>query len=196
MKRHINKILNVVIVLSLFLALAITTPARAVVIDSRQEWFRNAKAGLFLHWGMRTSPAYLGKDASAWEARVTADGWNANYWVDEAIKLHASYLVLASFHSRLGYVRTWPSQIPGSPRTQRDFLGELIAAAKARGLKVILYMTDDPQWHNETGVESLDSAAYSAYKGRSIDLTTRDGFGEFSYDNFFFFFLGSPIIAD
>jgi hypothetical protein len=48
----------------------------------------------------------------------------------------------------------------------------------------MLYMTDDPQWHNETGHESLDSAAYSAYKGHPVDLTTRPGFGEFSYDLF------------
>ena len=46
-------------------------------------------------------------------------------------------------------------------------------------------MTDDPQWHDEGGHEWLDSAAYSAYKGSTVDLTTRDGFGEFSYDNFF-----------
>ena len=49
----------------------------------------------------------------------------------------------------------------------------------------MLYMTDDPQWHNEVpGVETLDSAAYSAYKGQQVDLTTRDGFGEYSYDLF------------
>ncbi|MDR8409281.1 hypothetical protein MTP10_11085 [Nonomuraea sp. 3-1Str] len=46
-------------------------------------------------------------------------------------------------------------------------------------------MTDDPQWHSEQGVQTLDSAAYSAYKGRQVDLTTRPGFGMFSYDLFF-----------
>jgi hypothetical protein len=79
-------------------------------------------------------------------------------------------VVLATFHSRLGYARPWPSQIPGSCSTKRDFLGELIAAAHAKGLRVILYMTDDPQWHDERGVESFDSAAYSAYKGHPVDL--------------------------
>ncbi|GAA3783819.1 alpha-L-fucosidase [Streptomyces phyllanthi] len=159
-------------------------PAYAAAPANRpgRAWLRDARIGLFLHWGMRTVPEYT--DVEAWEARVTGDGWSAGYWVDEAIKLHASYLVLASFHSRLGYARTWPSRIPGSPRTQRDFLGELIAAAKDKGLKVVLYMTDDPQWHNESGFEYLDSAAYSAHKGQSVDLTTRDGFGMFSYDNF------------
>mgnify|MGYP006175976329 CR=1 FL=1 len=42
--------------------------------------------------------------------------------------------------------------------------------AKAKGVKVILYMTDDPQWHNEGGHEWLDSAAYSKYKGKTVDL--------------------------
>jgi alpha-L-fucosidase len=164
------------------LTLGATPPAHADLFNPRQTWLRNSTAGLFLHWGMRTSPGYT--DCAAWEKAVTDGGWDPGYWVSEAQKLHASYLVLASFHSRLGYSRPWPSAIPGSCSTKRDFLGELINAAKAKGLHVILYMTDDPQWHNEGGHESLDSAAYSAYKGKQIDLTTRPGFGEFSYDNF------------
>ncbi|WP_432049097.1 discoidin domain-containing protein [Streptomyces asiaticus] len=164
------------------LALTGPTPARAEVTNPRQQWLRQSQAGLFLHWGMRTSPGYT--SCSAWEKAVTDGGWDADYWVAEAKKLHASYLVLASFHSRLGYARAWPSAIPGSCSTKRDFLGELIDAASAQGLKVMLYMTDDPQWHAEGGHEWLDSAAYSAYKGHDTDLTTRDGFGEYSYDNF------------
>lgn len=149
----------------------------------RQEWMRKSTAGLFLHWGMFTAPKHL--DCAQWERNVTAGGWNAGYWVDEARKLGASYIVLATFHSRLGYARPWPSAIPGSCATQRDLLGELVEAGKAKGVRIILYMTDDPQWHNEQGVETLDSAAYSAYKGEQVDLTTRRGFGRFSYDLFF-----------
>ncbi|MEU4291285.1 discoidin domain-containing protein [Kribbella sp. NPDC026596] len=158
-------------------------PARAEVENPRQQWMRDSTAGLFLHWGMFTAPRHT--DCAAWERDVTAGGWNADYWVDEAQKLHASYIVLATFHSRLGYARPWPSKIPGSCATQRDFLGELVAAGKAKGVHILLYMTDDPQWHNEVpGVETLDSAAYSAYKGQQVDLTTRDGFGMYSYDLF------------
>ncbi|MFJ8060598.1 glycosyl hydrolase family 28 protein [Streptomyces sp. NPDC096142] len=151
--------------------------------DPRQDFLRGSVGGLFLHWGMRTAPAHT--SCGAWESDVTSGGWTPDYWIDEARKLHTQYLVLATFHSRLGYARPWPSGIPGSCSTRRDFLGELITAAKAKGMKVILYMTDDPQWHDEGGHEWLDSAAYSAYKGKSVDLTTRDGFGQFSYDNFF-----------
>ncbi|GAB3970235.1 hypothetical protein GCM10029978_043140 [Actinoallomurus acanthiterrae] len=169
-------------VLALALTVGVTSPARAELYNPRQIWLRNSTAGLFLHWGMRTSPGYT--DCAAWEKAVTDGGWDPAYWVREARKLHASYLVLASFHSRLGYSRPWPSKIPGSCSTKRDFLGELITAARAKGLRVILYMTDDPKWHDESGHEWLDSAAYSAYKGKSVDLTTRPGFGEFSWDNF------------
>ncbi|WP_327667516.1 glycosyl hydrolase family 28 protein [Streptomyces sp. NBC_00485] len=151
--------------------------------NPRQDFLRASVGGLFLHWGLRTASAHT--SCSAWENDVTSSGWTPDYWVNEAQKLHTQYLVLATFHSRLGYARPWPSKIPGSCSTKRDFLGELITAAKAKGMKVILYMTDDPQWHDEGGHEWLDSAAYSAHKGKNVDLTTRDGFGQFSYDNFF-----------
>jgi hypothetical protein len=154
---------------------------------------RNATAGLFLHWGMFTAPKHY--DCAEWEKAVTDGGWDPGYWVDEARKIRASYIVLATFHSRLGYARPWPSKIPGSCSTRRDILGELIHAADAKGIKVILYMTDDPQWHGEQGIETLDSAAYSAYKGHDVDLTTRQGFGEFSYDNFFEVMADYPKLA-
>ncbi|MEU5710995.1 discoidin domain-containing protein [Streptomyces flaveolus] len=161
-----------------------STPVRPrAADDSRQAFLRASVGGLFLHWGLRTAPAHT--SCTAWEKDVTNGGWTPDYWVNEARKLHTQYLVLATFHSRLGYARPWPSRIPGSCSTRRDFLGELTGAAKAKGMKVILYMTDDPQWHAEGGHEWLDSAAYSAYKGEDVDLTTRDGFGRFSYDNFF-----------
>jgi alpha-L-fucosidase len=161
----------------------IAAPASADLQKPSQQWLRESQAGLFLHWGMRTSPGYT--SCSAWEKAITDGGWSPAYWVTEAKKLHASYLVLASFHSRLGYSRAWPSKIPGSCATKRDFLGELIAAAKPQGLKVILYMTNDAQWHDEGGHEWLDSAGYSKYKGKNVDLDGQDGFGQFSYDNFF-----------
>ena len=177
----------------LVLVLSLATPAAAEVTHPRQQWLRESTAGLFLHWGMFTAPRHL--DCAAWERDVTGGGWTPDYWVDEARKLGASYIVLATFHSRLGYARPWPSKIPGSCATQRDFLGELVSAGKAKGVRVILYVTDDPQWHNEQGVETLDSAAYSAYKGQQVDLTTRDGFGMYSYDMFFEVMEGYPDLA-
>jgi alpha-L-fucosidase len=168
-------------------------PARADLQNPRQDWIRNSVGGLFLHWGMRTSPSHT--SCSGWERAVNSGGWNPDYWVQEALKLHVQYITLASFHSRLGYSRPWPSKIPGSCSTKRDYLGELIKVAKAQGLKVILYMTNDAQWHNETGHEWLDSAGYSKYKGKTINLDTQAGFGQFSYDNFFEVMKNYPDLA-
>lgn len=173
-------------VLSMLLSSALLLPgpaAHADLLNPRQDFLRSSTGGLFLHWGERTYPQHT--SCSQWESDVTNGGWTPDYWVAEAQKLHVQYLVLATFHSRLGYARPWPSAIPGSCHTQRDFLGELITAANAKGLRVVLYMTDDPQWHDDGGHEWLDSAGFSSYAGHSVDLTTRDGFGEFSYDNFF-----------
>ncbi|WP_205315510.1 discoidin domain-containing protein [Nonomuraea lactucae] len=172
-------------VLILVLGFLVSAPARAELQHPRQAFLRSSVGGLFLHWGMRTAPQHT--SCSAWESAITSGGWNAAYWVEQARKLHTQYIVLATFHSRLGYARPYPSNVPGSCRSGRDFLGELIDAADARGLKVIHYMTDDPQWWNEglgSGQSWLNSAAYSAYKGHTVDLHTRDGFGEFSYDQF------------
>ncbi|MFI6532285.1 carbohydrate-binding protein [Nonomuraea sp. NPDC050547] len=172
-------------VLTLILGTLVAVPARAELQHPRQAFLRSSVGGLFLHWGMRTSPQHT--SCGAWESAVTGGGWNPGYWVQEAKKLHTQYIVLATFHSRLGYARPYPSAVPGSCRTGRDLLGELIDAADAQGVKVIHYMTDDPQWWNEglgSGQSWLNSAAYSSYKGRTVDLHTRDGFGEFSYDLF------------
>ncbi|ANZ39517.1 alpha-L-fucosidase [Lentzea guizhouensis] len=161
----------------------VSAAAAQEVRHPRQEWLRQSTAGLFLHWGMFTAPKHL--DCAEWERDVTGGGWTPDYWIDEARKLGASYVVLATFHSRLGYARPWPSKVPGSCATQRDLLGELVEAGKAKGVEVVLYMTDDPQWHSEQGVQMLDSKAYSDHRGEQVDLTTREGFGKYSYDLFF-----------
>ncbi|MGI5240326.1 discoidin domain-containing protein [Dactylosporangium sp. CA-139066] len=185
MRRRISMWLGALLVAATVLVLDMPG-ARADLQNPRQQFLRDSVGGLFLHWGERTSPQHT--SCSQWEADVTNGGWSADYWVNEAKKLHLQYLVLATFHSRLGYARPWPSAIPGSCKTSRDFLGETIAAAKAAGMRTILYMTDDPQWWNEglsSGQSWLDSKAFSSYAGHNVDLTTRDGFGEFSYDLFF-----------
>jgi alpha-L-fucosidase len=184
LRRKVGAALAVVTLAIGTLLTASATGARADLQNPRQAFLRNSIGGLFLHWGMRTSPANT--SCSAWESAISS--WTPGYWVQEAQKLHAQYVVLATFHSRLGYARPWPSAIPGSCSIKRDLLGELIAATNAVGMKTILYMTDDPQWWNEglsSGQSWLNSSAYSNYKGHSVDLHTRDGFGEFSYDNFF-----------
>jgi len=180
-KRTVGILATVAAVLAAMIAIP-SSPAHADLFNPRQQWLRESTAGLFLHWGERTSPAQT--NCTTWENDVNNAGWDANYWVQEAKKLHTQYIVLAAFHSRLGYARAWPSKIPGTCSTKTDYLGKLLTAAHDGGLKLILYMTDDPQHHAENGFEYFNSKAFSTYAGHTVDLSTRDGFGEFSYDNF------------
>src|SRR5215831_5783242 len=89
------------------LTIANSPAAHADLYNPRQDWLRASTGGLFLHWGERTYPSYT--DCTTWENAINGGGWDANYWVQEAQKLHLSYIVLATFHSRLGYARAWPS---------------------------------------------------------------------------------------
>jgi alpha-L-fucosidase len=160
-----------------------TPNAHADLINKRQVALRESTSALFMHWGMLTSPGFT--SCSAWENAITSGGWSAGYWVQEAQKLHASHITLASFHSKLGYGRPWKSSIPGTCSTNRDFLGELITAAHAKGIQVVLYMTNDAQWHDFNNHEWMNSSAFSKFAGHTVNMDTQPGFGEFSYDNFF-----------
>ncbi|MEC0226477.1 alpha-L-fucosidase [Paenibacillus alba] len=100
-----------------------------------EQWYTSAKVGLMIHWGMTTGQtnddiaAYY--NIADFEAAVSAGGWSADKWVDEAVRIHAKYITLCSFHSVMGYIKPWQSSIPGTMGTQRDYLGELISAARA-----------------------------------------------------------------
>ncbi len=143
------------------LIVAVQVPARtasAEVMHLRPEaqWAVDGKSGVLYHWGLYSRPQYT--DVSAWERHLAEVGWSPSGMVSAAKRIHAKYIVLATFHSVLGYVKVWPSAVPGSAATQRDFLGELIAAAKAEGIRVVVYITDDPSHWNE-GAEWLQPAA-------------------------------------
>lgn len=115
------------------------TKHQAEVEARLAEWFTPAKIGLFLHWGLGTTPGF-GKIAD-FEAAVNAGGWSARKWVEEAKRIRAGYITLASFHSCLGYIRPWRSAIPGTPVTGWDYLGDLIREAHRENIKVVVYIT-------------------------------------------------------
>jgi hypothetical protein len=112
---------------------------RAEVESRLTEWFTPAKIGLFVHWGLGTTPGF--QKVEDFDAAVAAGGWTARKWVDEAKRIRAGYITLASFHSCLGFIRPWRSAIPGTPTTSRDYLGELIREAHRENIKVVVYIT-------------------------------------------------------
>ncbi|GLZ29869.1 hypothetical protein Lesp02_20590 [Lentzea sp. NBRC 105346] len=179
---------------ALLMLVAVPVPS---VSAAEPTWFSKASIGWFPHWGLGTGrPAdrvegsnYVYRNAEEFERAAETAGWSADRMVNVAKRMRASYITIASLHSRLGYVKIWPSGVPGSVATKRDFLGELIAAADRQGIKVVVYITGDPLWWNDNRNDQqapppawlpygdtgwLDVRGYQAYKGDpSIDIRRR-----------------------
>jgi alpha-L-fucosidase len=129
---------------------------------------------------------------AAFEAAATKGGWSADKWVNLAVKLHAQYITLATFHTGLDHLRAWHSDIPGTPTTKRDFLGELVAAAHKKGIKVVVYITTSAGHAADNPL--MDVQGYMDYARRrdlsltstqlesSFDLSNLFGFGAFTFD--------------
>lgn len=157
-------------------------------------WYKDASTGLFITWGAgsgvplltpcdsdpTTAPFESGAD---FQTAALGAGWSADGWIEAAQKIGASYIVFSSFHSQMGYLKTWPSSIPGSPDTTYDFLGELISKAHAASIRVIVYITPDPSHEGDGGCNWLDPAAYQTYlSDPTVDIETPAGWGRYSYD--------------
>ena len=156
-----------------------------------QLWYRQARIGLFVHWGMLTGEhvadpsgpnlRFPYETPEAFEA-ATAE-WRAERWVATAKRLRAQYLTIAAFHCDLGYLKLWPSRVPGSPGTRRDYLKELIDAATPEGVRILVYITRAANHAIYGGVQWLDRAAYGRYKrDDTVDITTSPGFLVYTMD--------------
>jgi alpha-L-fucosidase len=168
-------------------ALGLETPLARATGTNVMEWYAPAKVGLFLHWGMNCGtpdfPFYPNMTYNSVEDfEKAAASWQAETWVRAARQIHARYITIASFHSRLGFLQVWPSAIPGCPRTRRDHLGELVKAAHAEGIKVVVYMTTAMTPKALCGMIDVDG--YLAYKRKEFPhLTDEQLSGSFKLDN-------------
>ena len=170
-----------------------TVTSVALRDDRLAPWFRDARLGLFVHWGLATGgnrdaalevgAAYPYDSVADFERTVAASGWSARTWAESARRLHARYLTVATFHNHLGHLKIWQSDVPGSPHTERDYLREILDAAALEGIHVIVYITRDPARQKGGETVFLDKLAYQAHTGDpSVDLTTQDGFLAYATD--------------
>jgi alpha-L-fucosidase len=139
-----------------------------------KKWFKNAKFGMMIHWGLYSLPAgewkgkrmpFIGEWAQSYfripneEYGALASVFNpilfdAESWVKLAIEAGMEYLVVTSkhhdgfamYHSQVDSFNIYDSSPFG-----RDVIAELAEACRKYGLKLGLYYSQDLDWHEPNG---------------------------------------------
>ena len=142
--------------------------------DLRMKWWREARFGMFIHWGVYSVPAgtYDGKQIGGigeWIMRsanipvaryaeyakqFNPQKFNATEWVGYAKSAGMKYIVMTAKHHD-GFcmfptkVDDW--NINGRTPFKRDPVGEMAAACKKAGLKFGVYYSQNLDWHHAGG---------------------------------------------
>ncbi len=142
--------------------------------DARMKWWREARFGMFIHWGVYSVPAgtYDGKQIGGigeWIMRsanipvaryaeyakqFNPEKFNATEWVSYAKSAGMKYIVMTAKHHD-GFcmfptkVDDW--NINGRSEFKRDPVGEMAAACKKAGLKFGVYYSQNLDWHHAGG---------------------------------------------
>jgi alpha-L-fucosidase len=138
--------------------------------DRKFQWFRDARFGMFIHWGLYAVPAgtWKGKQIEGigeWimnrakipisEYELLAKDFNpvkfdAEAWVQVAKDAGMKYLVITSKHHD-GFAMfdsgTSRYDIVEATPFKRDPLKELAAACQKAGIKFAFYYSQDQDWH-------------------------------------------------
>jgi alpha-L-fucosidase len=141
----------------------------------RIQWWRDAKYGMFIHWGLYAIPAgqwgekkhergysewiMFGEkipvaEYAALATQFNPTGFDATQWVDLAQQAGMKYLVLTTKHHD-GFAM-FDSQVTDytvvkATPWQRDPTRELADACRAAGLKFGCYYSTDRDWYRPTG---------------------------------------------
>ncbi len=138
--------------------------------DPKMNWWKEAKFGMFIHWGLYSVPAgiYQGNEIGGigeWimnNAKIPVDeyagyakqfnptGFNAEEWVKLAKGAGMRYLVITSKHHD-GFAmfnsKVSDYDIMDATPFKRDIIGEMAAACKKYGIHFGLYYSQDQDWH-------------------------------------------------
>ena len=142
--------------------------------DARMKWWREAKFGMFIHWGVYSVPAgtYDGKQIGGIGEWIMNRGkipvaryaeyakqfnpvkFNAEEWVKIAKDAGMKYIVITSKHHdgfAMFHSKTSPYNIYDATPFKRDPLAELAAACRKEGIKLGFYYSQNQDWHHPGG---------------------------------------------
>ncbi len=142
--------------------------------DARLDWWREARFGLFIHWGLYAIPAgvWNGEEIPGigeWiqqRARIPAEEYgklaaqfnplkfNAAEWVSLAKRAGQKYLVITAKHHDgfcLFKSAHTPFNIVDSTPFGRDVIAELAQECARQGIRFGLYYSQTQDWHHPDG---------------------------------------------
>ena len=145
-------------------------PAR----EARLRWFREAKYGLFIHWGLYAIPAgeWKGKsipgigewimnraripvrEYEALAAQFNPVRFDAEAWVRLAEDAGMKYVVITSKHHdgfALFDSKVSRYDVVDATPFRRDVLKELAEACRRRGMRLGFYYSQAQDWHDPNG---------------------------------------------
>ncbi len=154
--------------------------------DSRLKWLREARFGMFIHWGLYSVPAGTWKDKriggigewimntakipvseyGALAAHFNPTQFNADQWAQIAADAGMKYVVITSKHHdgfAMFHSLSDPYNIYDATPFKRDPIAELAAACRKRGIKFGVYYSQAQDWHHAGG------AAYGGHWDKAQD---------------------------
>lgn len=137
-------------------------------------WFKNAKYGMMVHWGLYSLPAgewkgdrmpFIGEWLQSYFRIENAEYaqlaqifnpiyFNADEWVRLAIDSGMQYLVVTSKHHdgfAMYHSKVSNFNIVDATPFKRDVIGELANACSKQGLKLGLYYSQELDWEHQNG---------------------------------------------
>ncbi len=154
--------------------------------EQRMQWWRAAKFGMFIHWGVYSVPAgtYHGQQSqhigewimrdfnipvaeyAGYAKQFDPTNFNAEQWVKIAKQAGMKYIVITAKHHD-GFVM-FHTKVDGyniydATPWHHDPLAELAAACRRHGIKLGFYYSEAQDWHHPGG------AAVNRNSDRNID---------------------------
>jgi alpha-L-fucosidase len=194
--KHIPSLLVVSVVCYLGVPHALAAPGDDPLTSPRTQWFRDARFGMFIHWGLYSVAAgeWQGRDVPGYGEWIMSRGkiprdeyaklasrfnpvkFDADAWVKVAKDAGMRYLVITAKHHD-GFClfdtdTTTYDIVDGTPYG-RDVMKELSRACREQGLKFCFYYSI-MDWHNpdQTG----DFPTYHSYLQAQVkELLTNYG---------------------
>jgi alpha-L-fucosidase len=151
----------------------------ALTKDARMHWWREARFGMFIHWGVyaQLAGAYNGQQlehsGAEWIMnfmKIPVDSYqatakqfnpvkfNADEWVRMAKNAGMKYIVItAKHHDGFAMFKTNASKwnIVDATPYGKDILKQLAAACKKQGIKLGFYYSQAQDWNNPGGTAIL-----------------------------------------